>query len=145
MGMESLLSGLNHLFTSRVVSEKAAIYKISVKHLVFIFKNEEQEVYDDFKLCCRKKLQVISDRVANVNKTSLEIIDRKISLPKLKEDFFQEPKKELSALAATVPFALFNLIDHLISLTAGRKSADIIARILFFTVIAYLKMKMCAA
>ena len=94
MGMESLLYGLNHLFTSRVVSEKAAIYKISVKHLVFIFKNEEQEVYDDFKLCCRKKLQVISDRVANVNKTSLEIIDRKISLPKLKEDFFQEPKKE---------------------------------------------------
>ena len=57
---------------------------------------------------------------------------------------FKSQKKELSALAATVPFALFNLIDHLISLTAGRESADIIERILLFTVITYFKMKMCA-
>ena len=57
---------------------------------------------------------------------------------------FKSQKKELSALAATVPFALFNLIDHLISVTAGRESADIIERILLFTVITYFKMKMCA-
>ena len=55
---------------------------------------------------------------------------------------FKSQKKELSALAATVPFALFNLIYHLIPVTAGRESADIIERILLFAVITYLKVKM---
>ena len=85
IGIESVLYGLNFLFTGRVFSKTATLYKISVPHLLFILNHEEKEAYDDFKESCRRKLNIIETRLANVNKSELEKIDRKIDLPETKE------------------------------------------------------------
>ena len=85
IGIESVLYGLNFLFSGRVFSQTATLYKISVPHLLFILNHEEKEAYDDFKESCRNKLNIIETRLANVNKSELEKIDRRIDIPEVKE------------------------------------------------------------
>jgi hypothetical protein len=54
------------------------VYKIAVDDLVNIFSKEEISVYEDFVKRSRLKIQMILKRLLNVNKASLQIVDRQI-------------------------------------------------------------------
>lgn len=78
---ESLLYGLNNLFTGTVVSEELVAYKISVENLTKIFNAEEKSVYNDFQRLCNKKLNIIEERLIGINNTSLEVVDQSVEVP----------------------------------------------------------------
>ena len=78
LGIESLYGGWNYLLSATVSSDVCSVYKIAVDDLVNIFSKEEISVYEDFVKRSRLKIQMILKRLLNVNKASLQIVDRQI-------------------------------------------------------------------
>ena len=78
LGIESLYGGWNYLLSAKVSSDVCSVYKIAVDDLVNIFNKEEISVYDDFVKRSRLKIQMILKRLLNVNKASMQIVDRQI-------------------------------------------------------------------
>ena len=76
IGLESIYFGLNYLYNVKVTSRTVSYYKIEIKHLMTILQ-DEPICYYDFKHDSYKKVNVLLQRLKNINQINMEIIDDK--------------------------------------------------------------------
>lgn len=89
IGHESFYFQMNHLFSCRVNSEVFFLYKISVKNLLNIFK-EEYDAFEDFKTESIRRVEILTNRLTFVNNITTGIVDYK--------NYSVEPKVEKEPL-----------------------------------------------
>ena len=80
LGIESLYGELNYLFTAKASSEICLVYKIKINDLLSIFDKEELIVYEEYSKRSKLNLETIYKRLIDVNKSSLQIIDRQLCI-----------------------------------------------------------------
>jgi hypothetical protein len=80
LGIESLYGEMNYLFTAKASSEICLVYKIKINDLLSIFDKEESIVYEEYIKRSKLNLETIYKRLIDVNKSSLQIIDRQLCI-----------------------------------------------------------------
>jgi hypothetical protein len=65
---------MNFLYTAQVVSETCKIYKIDINNIFKIF-NDEIEVFPTYIEECYKKIDILLERLINLNDNRIEMID----------------------------------------------------------------------
>ena len=93
IGLESIYFGLNYLYNVKVTSETITYYKIELKHLMSILQ-DEPICYFDFKSDSFNKVNILIQRLKNLNKTNMELIDDKetIRIKSIEKDKENEKK-----------------------------------------------------
>ena len=95
IGIESIYFGLNYLYNVKVSSRTIAYYKIEVKHLLSIFQ-DEPICFFDFKKECFKKINLLLERLTDLNVTKIEMIDDKETIRVKSLDKELEKEKKLN-------------------------------------------------
>lgn len=80
IGIESFAYNLNYLYTAKVVSEKAMIYRISFDKLLKIFQDKNDEVFYAFEANAKKRLKIIFERVSQITENLFKNCDKLFSI-----------------------------------------------------------------
>ena len=86
---------MNYLYNVKVSSRTIAYYKIEVKHLLSIFQ-DEPICFFDFKKECFKKINLLLERLTDLNITKIEMIDDKETIRVKSLDKELENEKKLN-------------------------------------------------
>ena len=78
--------GFPQLFTAKVISERAILFRISTDHLSFIFRNESRTVFSDFERDVLRRSRVLLERLISIENSELLTLEKRVE-PK-------EPLKE---------------------------------------------------
>ena len=76
IGLESIFFGLNYLYNVKVTSRNIKYYKLELKYLLEIIQ-EDANCYYIGKRDCEKKLNILIQRLTDLNQTKMEMIDSK--------------------------------------------------------------------
>ncbi len=76
IGLESIFFGLNYLYNVKVTSKNIKYYKLELKYLLEIIQ-EDANCYYIGKRDCEKKLNILIQRLTDLNQTKMEMIDSK--------------------------------------------------------------------
>ena len=76
IGLESIFFGLNYLYNVKVTSRTIKYYKLELKYLLEIIQ-EDANCYYIGKRDCEKKLNILIQRLTDLNQTKMEMIDSK--------------------------------------------------------------------
>ena len=76
IGLESIFFGLNYLYNVKVTSRNIKYYKLELKYLLEIIQ-EDINCYYIGKRDCEKKLNILIQRLTDLNQTKMEMIDSK--------------------------------------------------------------------
>lgn len=76
IGAECFFYGINYIFSAKVISKRAKIYKIGLKELLKILQTEIRS-YDNLQLFSQKKINVVIDRLKEIKNTHICLIDYK--------------------------------------------------------------------
>ncbi len=87
--------GMNNFFTGIVHSDDTILFKLSVNHIPFILASEDEKTYILLENFCSHKLEIIKNRLININNISLRVIDKNFVgvLTEKKENLENEKKK----------------------------------------------------
>ena len=93
LGLESIFFGLNYLYNVKTISKQVKYYKLELKFLLEIMQ-EEPTCYYICKSDCIKKINILIQRLTDLNRTKIEMIDSNetVNVKKLQSEL--ELKKE---------------------------------------------------
>ena len=96
LGLESIFFGLNYLYNVKATSKLDKYYKLELKFLLLIMQ-EEPTCYYICKSDCIKKMNILIQRLTNLNQTKINMIDSNetVNMRKLQSelDLNKEEKK----------------------------------------------------
>jgi CRP-like cAMP-binding protein len=96
LGLESIFFGLNYLYNVKATSKLVKYYKLELKFLLLIMQ-EEPTCYYICKSDCIKKMNILIQRLTNLNQTKINMIDSNetVNMRKLQSelDLNKEEKK----------------------------------------------------
>jgi CRP-like cAMP-binding protein len=78
LGLEEFFFGLNRLYTAKILSEKAKVYKIALKDLLILLK-EEKECFQEVEQSAKLKMISFVKRLVDIKNISLSMIDDNIT------------------------------------------------------------------
>ena len=84
IGFECFNYGFDFLYSAKVISEKAILYKLSTNNLVNILQDKNDDCYISFNIKAGMKLRALTDRIKKLNSGLLSIIDKNYSILKTK-------------------------------------------------------------
>ena len=93
IGALSYFLGKEYLITCKVISNHAKVYKIDVDYLKEILRNE-YDCKEEFIKRMKEKLQLLSQRIFEINNIKLIMIDGKVCQDKL--DIIKEHEKQMT-------------------------------------------------
>ena len=96
LGLESLFFGLNYLYNVKTTSRQVKYYKLELKFLLEIMQ-EEPTCYYICKSDCIKKMNILIQRLTNLNQTKIEMIDSNetVNGRKLRSEIKDNNKEEI--------------------------------------------------
>ena len=80
LGIESVQFGLNYLYNAIVYSKKAKLYRINIEELLKIFKDKNEEASYNFREKAQEKLNMLYNRLININNMLITIIERQYDI-----------------------------------------------------------------
>ena len=86
LGIESVQYGLNYLYNAIVYSKKAKLYRINIEELLKIFKDKNEEASYNFREKAQEKLNMLYNRLININNMLITITERQINIIDNKND-----------------------------------------------------------
>ena len=86
LGIESVQYGLNYLYNAIVYSKKAKLYRINIEQLMKIFKDKNEEASYNFREKAQEKLNMLYNRLININNMLITITERQINIIDNKND-----------------------------------------------------------
>ena len=86
LGIESVQYGLNYLYNAIVYSKKAKLYRINIEELLKIFKDKNEEASYYFREKAQEKLNMLYNRLININNMLITITERQINIIDNKND-----------------------------------------------------------
>ena len=121
IGALSYFLGKEYLITCKVISNHAKVYKIDVDYLKEILRNE-YDCKEEFIKRMKEKLQLLSQRIFEINNIKLIMIDGKVCQDKL--DIIKEHEKQMTTSNSSSFKSLINF-DKLNDLFNKQKENNI--------------------
>jgi hypothetical protein len=121
IGALSYFLGKEYLITCKVISNHAKVYKIDVDYLKEILHNE-YDCKEEFIKRMKEKLQLLSQRIFEINNIKLIMIDGKVCQDKL--DIIKEHEKQMTTSNSSSFKSLINF-DKLNDLFNKQKENNI--------------------
>ena len=92
IGVDTMINNINfNLYSAQVISDSAVVYELSIKNLLYILNNEEdEEVFNAFMKNAKIKCEIIKNRFADINSSTLEAVERTIDVPEIPQEILNE-------------------------------------------------------